>query len=157
MAPWLIGMSDIAPALSRTGASLTSRSVMVTEVATPSIGEPSSLAWIVSVNVGRVSKSRAAALATVISPVKGIANAPPTFPLVMAYVNCWPLSGSLAETRPTIVPEATFSSTPNGPLSSNFASSLMSFRLMVTTAVEDSTGEPLSTTWTVRTKARVVS
>jgi hypothetical protein len=75
-----------------------------------SASPPASVTCTVSAKLGVVSKSSAAALATVIAPVFGsIAKAPLALPPVIAYTRASPASGSVATTAPTSVPFALFS------------------------------------------------
>ena len=79
-------------------------------------GEPSSLTCTWRENTGVVSKSRAAALFTVISPVTAsIAKALPPLPPTIAKLRVSPTSGSEPVTVPTTVATSEFSATVNGP------------------------------------------
>jgi hypothetical protein len=140
-----------------TGVSLTSFKFTVTVVEPVRAGVPLSVTSTVRLNTGVVSKSSAALLATVISPVAApIAKAPPVLPAVIAKLCVCPASGSFAATVPTLVPLALFSSIANGP-PVGAGCSLTSFRFTVTVVEPVSAGVPLSVTSTVRLKTGVVS
>ena len=97
-------------------------------------GAPLSVTCTVRPKLGVVSKSSAAAFATVISPVVGsIANAPPVLPPVIAKVWIWPVSGSLNVTLPTTVALALFSGRLN-VAGLTTGASLGSVRVIVTVA-----------------------
>ena len=94
-----------------TGASLRSVRLIVTVASPERTGTPVSVTRTVRLNVGLVSKSTAATLATVICPEVGwIANAPPVLPPMMLKAHVCPASGSANVIGvPTSVPFGLFS------------------------------------------------
>ena len=132
-----------------TGASLTSVRLTVI-VAVPDIaGEPLSVTCTVRLNVGVVSKSSAAELATVITPVvASIAKAVPVFPPVIAKAWVCPASESVKVTVPTLVAFGLFSGSEKVAALTTGAW-LTIVTLTVIVAVPDSAGVPLSVTCTV--------
>src|SRR4029453_17926238 len=139
------------------GGSLTLVTLMVTVVVPTRLPAPLSVAVTVKVKVGFVSKSTAAELATVISPVEGlIAKAPPVLPSVIAQVCVSPASGSFASTVPTEVPLAEFSAIENGPPVGTGASFAL-VTLIVTVVVPTRLPAPLSVAVTVSVKVGLVS
>jgi hypothetical protein len=90
-------------------------------------------------------------LFTVIKPEALIWKVLPVLPETMAYTSDCPGSGSLAATCPTEVPSGLFSLTEKAWFSITGAV-FVGVTEMVTAAVEESTGLPLSCTLTVRLK-----
>ena len=101
------------------------------------------MTWTVSAKPGVESKSSAASLATVTSPVlASIVKAPPALPPVIAYRSVSPASGSEAATVPTTVPIADISGTVPRLWSPTIGASLRLLRSIVMTAVSESPAPP---------------